>query len=76
MPLKDFITEVMNILKNSPEAAEISVERVKPLRQAEASGNYDAFHKTSTSGQDPHIPPYRELFPGRPDRSHPEKYTV
>jgi uncharacterized oxidoreductase len=43
MPLKDFIDEVMSILKNSPEAAEICVERVKPLRGAEASGGYDAF---------------------------------
>jgi uncharacterized oxidoreductase len=41
MPLSDFITEVMSILTNSPEATEICVERVKPLRQAEASGKYD-----------------------------------
>jgi uncharacterized oxidoreductase len=45
MPLKDFIAAAMNILKHSPEATEICVERVKPLRYAEASGNYDAFHK-------------------------------
>ena len=45
MPLKDFIAEVMQILKHSPDATEICVERVKPLRHAEASGNYDAFHK-------------------------------
>jgi uncharacterized oxidoreductase len=45
MPLKEFIAEVMNILKTSPEATEICVERVKPLRSAEASGNYDAFYK-------------------------------
>ena len=45
MPLKDFIAEVMTILKNTPEATEICVERVKPLRFAEAGGNYDAFHK-------------------------------
>ncbi len=32
MPLEDFITEVMEILKNQPEATEILVERVKPLR--------------------------------------------
>jgi uncharacterized oxidoreductase len=43
MPLKDFIDEVMSILKNSPDAAEICVERVKPLRTAEASGAYEAF---------------------------------
>lgn len=46
MPLKDFISETMHILKHSPERTEICVERVKPLRGAEASGNYDAFFKT------------------------------
>jgi len=46
MPLQDFISEVMHILKHSPEETEICVERVKPLRRAEASGNYDTFHKT------------------------------
>lgn len=46
MPLKDFIAETMNILKTSPDATEIRVERVKPQRFAEASGNYDAFYKT------------------------------
>jgi uncharacterized oxidoreductase len=43
MPLKDFIAQVMHILKHSPEASEICVERVKPLRHAEASGHYDSF---------------------------------
>jgi uncharacterized oxidoreductase len=46
MPLKEFISETMRILKNSPEATEICVERVKPLRRAEAAGNYDSFFKT------------------------------
>ena len=41
MPLKEFVTEVMHILKNSPELTEICVERVKSLRSAEASGHYD-----------------------------------
>jgi len=45
MPLKDYIAESMKILKSSPEATEICVERVKPLRFAEASGGYDAFYK-------------------------------
>ncbi|WP_263262200.1 SDR family oxidoreductase [Pseudomonas sp. RIT-PI-S] len=40
MPLKDFIEEVMGIFQHSPEAEEILVERVKPLRFAEASGGY------------------------------------
>ena len=43
MPLKDFIAETMKILKTSPNATEICVERVKPLRVAEASGGYDTF---------------------------------
>ncbi len=46
MPLKDFISETMHILKHSPEATEICVERVKPLRHAEGSGNYGAFFQT------------------------------
>jgi uncharacterized oxidoreductase len=45
MPLNDFITETMNILKREPEAIEICVERVKPLRFAEANGGYDNFFK-------------------------------
>jgi len=45
MPLKDFIAETMNILKTSPDSTEICVERVKPLRFAEANGGYDAFFK-------------------------------
>jgi uncharacterized oxidoreductase len=45
MPLKDFIAETMNILKTSPDATEICVERVKALRFAEANGGYDAFFK-------------------------------
>jgi uncharacterized oxidoreductase len=45
MPLKDYIAETMNILKTSPGATEICVERVKPLRFAEANGGYDAFFK-------------------------------
>jgi uncharacterized oxidoreductase len=45
MPLKDYISEVMGILKTSPEVTEICVERVKPLRFAEATGGYDSFFK-------------------------------
>lgn len=41
MPLKDYIAETMQILKSQPEAGEICVERVKPLRFAEATGSYD-----------------------------------
>ena len=45
MPLKEFIAESMNILKASPDTTEICVERVRPLRFAEANGGYDAFFK-------------------------------
>jgi uncharacterized oxidoreductase len=45
MPLDEFITEAMKILKDSPQVTEICVERVKPLRFAERSGNYDTFYK-------------------------------
>ena len=41
MPLKDFIAETMQILKTQPTPAEINVERVKPLRFAEATGQHD-----------------------------------
>ena len=46
MPLQNFISEAMHILTHYPEATEICVERVKPLRRAEASGDYDTFFKT------------------------------
>lgn len=45
MPLKDFIAETMRILTNAPELTEICVERVKPLRFAEANGTYDGLYK-------------------------------
>jgi uncharacterized oxidoreductase len=46
LPLKDFISEAMHILKHSAEVTEICVERVESLRRAEASGSYDTFYKT------------------------------
>jgi uncharacterized oxidoreductase len=42
----------MQILKNSPDATEICVEHVKPLRFAEATGHYDAlFAQRNDSAQ-------------------------
>ncbi len=41
MSVKDYIAETMQILKTQPTPAEINVERVKFLRFAEATGNYD-----------------------------------
>lgn len=48
MPLKEFIDEVMAILKANPNITEVLVERVKPLRFAELNGveKYDAFYKS------------------------------
>ena len=43
MPLKEYIDETFAILTGSPAAQEILVERVKPLRFAEARGEYDGF---------------------------------
>jgi uncharacterized oxidoreductase len=42
MPLADYVTEVMDILKTQPNVTEICVERVKGLCGAAASGHYDA----------------------------------
>ncbi|MGE4431141.1 MAG: SDR family oxidoreductase [Sphingobium sp.] len=41
MPLDAFIDEVMTILRNEPEVQEILVDAVRPLREAEANGQYD-----------------------------------
>lgn len=40
MPLRDFIDEVMEILRTRPEAKEICVKRVYPLRYAAEQGEY------------------------------------
>ena len=45
MPLEDFVAETVGLLRSAPDAEEILVERVKPQRTAERSGNYDAFYK-------------------------------
>jgi uncharacterized oxidoreductase len=43
MPLAEFIDEVMAIIAQGPANGEILVERVKPLRNAEASGDYHGY---------------------------------
>jgi len=47
MPLKDYLDEVIEIIKTQPNATEILVERVKPLRFCASNGkeSYDAFFK-------------------------------
>jgi uncharacterized oxidoreductase len=44
MQLDDYIKETMALLKANPEAHEILVEKVKVLRNAEASGQYAKFY--------------------------------
>jgi uncharacterized oxidoreductase len=45
MPLKDFISEVMSILKSKNDVREVLVERVQPLRNApkKSTEEYEAF---------------------------------
>jgi uncharacterized oxidoreductase len=44
MPLKEYISETMELLRSQPDAHEILVERVKPLRYAAGKNDgYDAF---------------------------------
>jgi uncharacterized oxidoreductase len=45
MPLAEFISEVMDIIGKGAPNGEILVERVKPLRNAEASGDYHGFFR-------------------------------
>jgi len=41
LPLEDYIDEVMSLLASQPDATEILVERVKPLRFSEVNGAYE-----------------------------------
>jgi uncharacterized oxidoreductase len=47
MPLNDFISETMDILKNQPDATEVRVKKVLPLRFAAQEGQekYERFFK-------------------------------
>jgi uncharacterized oxidoreductase len=47
MPLRDYLAEAIGIIKTQPNATEILVDRVKPLRFAAAEGSekYNAFFK-------------------------------
>jgi uncharacterized oxidoreductase len=44
MPLPEYISETMALLKNPPPGGEILVERVRSRRLAEQNGNYDTFY--------------------------------
>jgi uncharacterized oxidoreductase len=63
MPLADFIAEAMRLFETSPEAEEILVERVKPHRQAEASGEYSARYKAYN---DSRFQSYAEMIAAAP----------
>ncbi|MER6288950.1 SDR family oxidoreductase [Streptomyces sviceus] len=41
MPLDDFLTEALDLLREQPDAKEIVVERARFLRDAQANGSYD-----------------------------------
>jgi uncharacterized oxidoreductase len=44
LPLDDFISEVMTLLKTKPDADEVVVERAKGFRFAERDGAYDEIY--------------------------------
>lgn len=41
MPLDDFLTETLELLRDKPDAEELVVERARFLRDAQANGSYD-----------------------------------
>ena len=45
MPLDEYLAETMHLLQTQPDATEILVERVKPLRFAEKNGDIEGFLK-------------------------------
>ena len=53
MPLDEFVSEVMTLVRTQPDAHEIQVEGVKFLRYAERNGNYGEVIETLNSA-DPH----------------------
>jgi uncharacterized oxidoreductase len=51
MPLSEYLAETMELLKSTPQAPEILVERAKSMRFAERD-NYDVFFERYNSGWD------------------------
>ncbi|KZX20725.1 SDR family NAD(P)-dependent oxidoreductase [Rathayibacter tanaceti] len=43
MPVNDFLTELVALLREHPEVQELVVENAKPIRDAVASGSYSQF---------------------------------
>ncbi|MGF6709886.1 putative oxidoreductase [Luteibacter sp. W1I16] len=56
MPLDAFIEETMRLIESTPDATEILVERVKPLRFAEANGSYAGLFKQFNDNAADHAP--------------------
>ena len=52
MPLGEFIDEVMSILKTQPNATEVIVERCKPMRFAEKTGQFDSLYNGMNAAWD------------------------
>jgi uncharacterized oxidoreductase len=48
MPLDDFISETMALIKENPNAQEILVNNVRPLRNAEKNGEFDKVFENLT----------------------------
>jgi short-subunit dehydrogenase involved in D-alanine esterification of teichoic acids len=53
MPLDDFVSEVIELIEQQPDAKEIQVERVKFLRYGEARGDYEET-VAALNAADPH----------------------
>jgi uncharacterized oxidoreductase len=53
MPLDEYVSEVVELLRTQPDADEILVERVKFLRHSAARGDYDQVVATLNAA-DPH----------------------
>ncbi len=51
MPLDEYIDEVMRLWEAAPDAPEILVDRVKPLRFAERDGKHDAVFAMLNGGR-------------------------
>lgn len=51
MPLEDFLIETMALLSSDPDATEILVERVKPLRYSVVNGTYHQMMPAASSSQ-------------------------
>ncbi|MGA0566688.1 SDR family oxidoreductase [Rathayibacter sp. KR2-224] len=56
MPLEEFVSEVVQLIEDEPDAREIQVQQVKFLRYAEVRGDYDSVVAT-VNQLDPHANP-------------------